>query len=260
MLRSTSLLFLAVLAAACGDDSRPGTDSGTVMIDGARPDAPVGDSGPRPDGPRTDGPVGPGMCGGAVCDLLTGGGCMTGQACQLVVSMPGGMPSGMCVPSGTAGDGMPCMGATDCQEGFACVIPDGGTMGTCQHYCCPMAAGADTACPTGQSCATTFASTDVGFCSFPDDCDPLMQTGCGAGDACYLGAGGTYRCATPAADAGGTGHPCTYVNDCLARHACIMDMCVELCTIPGGTECDMPATCNGVTGFETVGVCIAPAM
>jgi hypothetical protein len=171
------------------------------------------------------------------------------------------MPSGMCVAAGTIGDGMPCSMATDCQEGFACVVESGMTMGTCQHYCCPMAAGADSACPTGQSCATMFADTDVGFCSFPDDCDPIMQTGCASGQGCYLGGGGTFRCATPLPDAGMTGHPCEVTNDCVPGYGCFGSpgMCAELCTPGAGTECDAPAMCNGITGYTTVGVCMAPA-
>ncbi len=262
MLRLTfSIALSALFVVACGDDSRSGTDSGLVVgIDGGGRDSGPGvDSGPGMDGGGTDGMVTPGTCGGAMCDLVTGGGCMTGQACQLLAAAAGEMPEGMCVPSGTLGDGAACTMATDCQEGFACVVPAGSGAGTCQHYCCPMAPGANAACPTGQSCMTTFQDTDVGYCSFPDDCDPIAQTGCDAGEGCYLAMGGTFACAVPAGDAGGTGHPCAFINDCMPGYACIDDMCAELCTRPDGTECDAPAVCNGVTGFTTVGVCIAPA-
>jgi hypothetical protein len=260
MLRFSMIAAAAVLLVACGDDSRPVTDGGadtSVTVDST-----VGDSSPPTDSsppvdtgvPPTDSGTG-GSCGGDACDLVTGGGCMAGQGCQFLAPMMGADPTAMCVPAGTAGDGATCMTYMDCQEGFACVTPEGAMEGTCQHYCCPGSAGSSSPCPTGQTCSTTFAGTDVGFCAFADDCDPVGMTGCAGTEACYPGPDGTFQCATPGDLA--EGDTCDmFVNECEAGLACLMGECYKLCDTESGMGCGPMQACSiMLSGFDSLGAC-----
>jgi hypothetical protein len=106
-------------------------------------------------------------------------------------------------------------------------------------------------------CVTTFAGTDVGFCSFPDDCDAITGMGCMAPEGCYLGPGGTTQCAEPQPDAMGEGGTCEmFVNECTPGHVCIEGACRKLCDRMTGDGCGMGQMCSiGLTGFETIGAC-----
>ncbi len=260
MLRFSMMLAAAALLFACGDDGRMTTDGGadtSVPVDtGTTSDTgTTADTGTMADtGTTTDSGMG-GTCGGSACDLVTGGGCGAGQSCQFLAPMMGADPEAMCVPAGTAGDGMPCMNYMDCQEGFACITADGAMEGTCQHYCCPGGTGASAACPTGQTCSTTFMGTDVGFCSFADDCDPVGMTGCMGTEACYPGPDGTFQCATPGMLT--EGETCeTFVNECAAGLACLMGQCRKLCDTDSGMGCGAMQMCTvGLSGFDTLGAC-----
>ncbi len=260
MLRFSMLAALTALLFACGDDRSTPTDAGSdtsVTVDSSTADSstPTDSSVPTDTSvPPADSSTG-GSCGGDMCDLVTGGGCGAGQGCQFLAPMMGADPTAMCVEAGTSGDGMPCMNYMDCQEGFACVTPDGAMEGTCQQYCCPGTTGASSVCPTGQTCSTTFAGTDVGFCAFADDCDPVGMTGCAGTEACYPGPDGTFQCATPG-DLG-EGDTCDrFVNECEAGLACLMNECRRLCDTETGTGCGPMQMCSiGLTGFDTLGAC-----
>lgn len=254
-----SLALLTALAA-CGDDGRTTGDTGTpdtsTPVDsGGDSTTPVDSSVVDTGTPPTDG-GGTGTCGGSACDIVTGGGCGAGEGCQFLAPMEGADATAMCVAAGTAGDGAACTTYMDCQEGFACVRDASGEMGICHQYCCPMDPAADSLCrTTGQTCRTTFTGTDVGFCSFPDDCDPVALTGCDTGRACYPGPDGTFQCAAPGDSAEGD-MGCMFTNDCAAGLACLSNVCRRLCDTESGDGCGASQTCSvTLTGFDTLGAC-----
>lgn len=249
--------FATLLFSACGDDSRPrdsGSDTSIPLDTGTVGDSSRPDSTTMPDSARPD-TGGGGSCGGSACDLVTGGGCGAGQGCQFLAPMMGADPTAMCVPAGTAGDGDACESYMDCQEGFSCIPGAGTEDGTCHHYCCPGTAGADSACPIGQMCSTTFSGTDTGFCASPDVCDPVAMTGCDGTEACYPGPDGTYQCASPGELT--EGEACeTFVNECGSGLACLMSQCHRLCDMETMMGCGSEQTCSiGLMGFESLGAC-----
>ncbi|MBW2461626.1 MAG: hypothetical protein JRH11_08255 [Deltaproteobacteria bacterium] len=253
-----SLALLTALAA-CGDD-RSGTgdtgtsDTSTPVDSGGDSTTPADSSVVDTGTPPIDG--GSGTCGGSTCDLVTGGGCGAGEGCQFLAPEEGADATATCVAAGTAGDGEVCMTYVDCQEGLSCVRDASGEMGICHQYCCPMYAAADSQCRTiGQTCRTTFTGTDVGFCSFPDDCDPVAMTGCETGRSCYPGPDGTYQCAAPGDSAEGD-MGCSFTNDCAAGLACLSGVCRRLCDTSTGEGCAGSQTCSlMLTGFDTLRAC-----
>lgn len=75
-------------------------------------------------------------------------------------------------------------------------------------------------------------------------CDPINQTGCTAGQACYpriVGGGPPSYCDT--AGAAAPGEQCFDNHDCAPRSECINQRCAKLCldvsecTLPGETKC-----------------------
>jgi len=256
-LRFVTVASAALLLFGCGDDRPPPSDSGSdtsIAVDTGTGDTGTGDTSPPTDtGTRPD--SGSGTCGGDACNLVTGGGCGPGEGCHFLAPMEGADPTAICAGTGTAGDGADCMSYMDCQEGFSCVTPMGAMMGTCQHYCCPGGAGSDSVCPTGQTCTTTFAGTDVGFCSFPDDCDPVSMVGCSGAEACYPGPDGTFQCAMSGDLA--EGDTCDmFVNECQAGLACLMGQCFRLCNSMTMMGCGPMQMCTiGLTGFDSLGAC-----
>lgn len=276
MLRRTALvsmmctLMVGTLAlSGCGDDGG-GRDTGpadTGTVDSATPDTSVPDGGvpdgtpgdsSTPDSTTPDTGVPPtGMCPAGDCDLLTNAGCEAGNACYFAAPAMGEAAVPTCAPAGTGGDGDACTMIQDCQEGFVC---DNGA-GVCRHYCCD---GADTGCPTGQSCLVSIVDdmmmpTGVGICRIPDTCDLLAQTGCTDGQGCYPGGGdGTVLCV--GAGTAASGEACSFANDCVPGAVCLAtNTCATLCNTTDMTGCADGDTCNGLTGApEGVGVCVAP--
>jgi hypothetical protein len=266
-MRTLGLCFSVLVAVAtvvgCGDDDRSGIDSGPVMIDsGPRIDTgPRPDTGPLPDtGPRDSG--GTGMCPAGMCDLLTGSGCMAGQACYFLAMAAGSPAMPVCDTAGTGGDGAACTDYRDCQEGFFC---DSGAM-ICRHYCCM---GSDTGCPTGQECAVSIVDdmgmdTGVGICSLSDTCDPAAQTGCPDGQGCYTrGADGSVICIGSLMNLG-EGEACGMAtNNCAPGFACFgvggePAVCHKYCNATEMTGCADGQTC-GSLGYpapvDHVGLC-----
>ena len=253
----------AALAMGCGDDSRPPGDSGTTRIDsgpgidsGPRPDTgPLPDTGPRPD---TGGMTG--MCPAGMCDLLTNG-CPAGQACYFLAPAMGEPAVPTCDMSGTGGDGATCTSYRDCQEGFFC----DSTAGICRHYCCM---DSDTGCPTGQTCAVSFVDdmgnpTGIGYCAFPDNCDPAAQTGCMvAGQGCYAqGMDGSTICIAPTMMLT-EGQTCESLNACSPGFTCVDTgtgaKCHKYCNATDMTGCAMEQTCSSLSlpaPVDHVGIC-----
>lgn len=241
-------LVVGMALAACSGGPNPGVDGGPRDGGGN----PV-DGGPRPDGGNTmtDG-GGSGQCGptGGACDLGTATSCGTGMACLLQGSSTTSWTT-ICAPAGVGGDDAACdpMMAGQCQEGFGC----DNDARVCRHWCC-----SNEDCPPTQFC-NVFAGTNAGLCSAPDNCDPIAQTGCEAGQECNVLGNGDRVC-----DPAGT---VTEGMICMARNACVAGFtCVALTTETDShcrAYCDPSATAgnpgacpdtfmcvpNGATGF-----------
>jgi len=265
-MKKISLFLACSMVIACGDDDRPSDDDPTTT---PRDLGPGTDSGPGTDlGPGVDMggggmDMGPGMsmCPAGVCDLVTNAGCMAGEGCYFAASMAGEAPAPLCAPAGTLADGASCDSANACQEGFICV----GDPGVCRRICC---GDNDNDCDpttTGQLCLINIVDsagepTGVGACQLPDDCDPIDQTGCMGGDACFPSGDGAFTCAAP-----GPGTQDSDCEDmgCAAGFLCIMGtdgpVCAEICDRSVAEPmCDGAGlSCNGLTGYEDIGVCVA---
>lgn len=261
-MKKISLFLACSLVIACGDDDRPTDDDTDTTTRDLGPGADLGpgvDLGPAPDlGPGVDMGPGTSMCPAGVCDLVTNAGCAAGEGCYFAAAMAGEAPAPLCAPAGTLADGAACDSANACQEGFICV----GDPGVCRRICC---GDNDADCnpgTTGQLCLINIVDADmmptgVGACQLPDDCDPIAQTGCDGGEACFPSGEGAFTCATP-----GPGMQDASCEDtgCAAGFLCIMatdgPICAEICDIadPMCTGADLG--CGGLTGYDEIGVCV----
>ncbi len=100
---------------------------------------------------------------GQVCSLLDQDCALAGQACYTSSRVPE-MEHGVCVRSGTLGQGETCMLANDCLPGFTCLNPSGPEPSFCGQFCDTM--DGDPAC-TGQTCTPLNGHTQTGVCVTP---------------------------------------------------------------------------------------------
>ena len=96
----------------------------------------------------------------------------------------------------------------------------------------------------------------MGLCALPDACDPVLNTGCDAGQACYfVGAQGDSSCSTPGTLA--PGEECQGAQDCEPPALCLSgtpNICVELCYETA--DCSAGACGGSFTGLPPeVGYC-----
>lgn len=265
MTRICSLLCLVsvvVACAGCGDDRR--------LADTSVPDADVGVSDSAVSDSRApDGAVDSGravQCGGNECSIVTGDGCPIAQGCYFLSRGPNTEPMAICQPTGFGTDGTPCMAQQDCQSGWDCVPG----LRVCRKLCC---FGDDSACPSGQRCATRYVwmdaagttlQTDGAYCSGSTTCDPLAQTGCGT-EACYTDTPGDGSVICAMAGPGTEGEACVALNDCAAGLYCVGSgagtQCHRYCAVSTGMPCGAGQTCTPL-GFpaplEDLGMCTPP--
>ena len=206
-----------------------GTDAGPSDVDLGSPDS---------------GTMGS-MCPAGECDYGSNTGCPAGQACYLGT---GGAP--VCLSAGTAGMGETCLVQGDCVGGMVCL--GSGDSGACHRICC---GGDDSVCGAGSSCGAIQGIVGVGGCTLV--CDPVAQSGCAAGEACYSLASGP-QCAPPGTGIQGT--TCTYQDDCSMGFGCVGDsatgyLCAEYCD-PTSPSCSDPSlTCVPLLSSDA-GVCL----
>lgn len=241
-----------------GADAGDTTDAGDVL-DAGRDGGDVADAGTDGGealdaGTDAGGALG---CPAGPCNLVEQTGCEAGYGCYFVPSSGGADPEPMCLTAGTGGDGATCVDHADCQEGFLCAPDD-----TCHAYCC---GGSDVGCPTGQVCSTTLrdsggSPTEVGYCSAPDGCDPVEQTGCSGSEACYWSGDGGTICTTSLEDLD-EGATCDDLNDCAAGLACHATsagvVCHRYCDTTDGSRCTSTQTCTSLSlsGAPEAGIC-----
>jgi len=198
------------------------------------------DGGRRDAGSRDAGPI------ATECDPYTPGSCPDGQKCSVVLHGAGTMTATIafeCVnsPARPRGDGVICprfgidandgtsavTGDTDltddCQQGLFCFDDATGRFNRCQPLC-----GADgITCPDRNFCLTLNSEPPFGICRRASDCDPVFQTGCRAGQGCYLigDTGGNLlgTCFDFQPEDGGTGapgDPCMFIDTCQPGSQC----------------------------------------
>ncbi len=240
-----------------------GTDSGSTPVDAGH-DSGMGpvDSGP---------PVDAGYDAGAApsCDPYAAGSCPDGQKCSVVIGFDSTgttvtdiafncvaaiMPRDQGVTCSRNADATPDdttdMKITDnCRQGLFCWPDPVRGFPTCQQLCSEMADD----CATSSYCAGLNNTPPFGICTPASGCDPVRQTGCDAGQGCYVvtGTNGDVlgACLDVALPDGGTGMPgeaCMYSTDCRPGTQCFRDFypdggasmatsCHQICAAgPGG--------------------------
>lgn len=257
--------FAGALCFGCGDDDgRPDSglrDTGPMVDTGPLPDTgPMTDTGPLPDtGPVVDGGGG-GMCPAGACDLITNVGCEAGEGCYFVTTMEGVPPSPMCIAAGTIPEGGMCPNANDCQEGHVCILEDGpDNPGTCREVCC---GGSTASCTNpGASCLGLAGADGAGYCSVPDGCGIIDQSGCEPSEMCIVVSGDGSSSCVPSAPGGGMQDAPCDDSPCAGGFLCLgpeggPSFCRRACN-PMDAMCPAETTCANITGFPaTLGGCV----
>jgi hypothetical protein len=187
------------------------------------------------------------------CDVICQD-CPAGQKCGASNGLP------VCEPNGTVPTGMPCPATGDaCVAGDVCVEYSTALgIDLCAEFC-----RTDSDCHAGGLCTTGLVGGNLKICSLPiTNCDPVAQTGCQNGAACY-----------PVTPSGQTGcHPqgpgtdfsdCLTDFDCAAGYSCFVDpsglgpnTCKPLCHQGNDLDCLNPNYfCYNVVGWTMWGVC-----
>jgi hypothetical protein len=214
------------------DGSKPVEDTGTVLVDGGKPDTSTGSDA--------------GRCAQlkGSCDLVTQD-CPSGKECVVVASASGNELTTDCQPAGSGNKpvGAKCCPdqANQCVAGLECVgAPCGNTdsgvgqiTGRCTPHCCD---GDDTPCgaslPEGfkgtcdSQLVTDFGDASVAIsniCTYKGVCTPFQIQPCPNNFACLLqGDGVSFRCSgifnPPGKDAGVA---CSAANDCADGMECL---------------------------------------
>ncbi len=230
----------------CGDDSG-GSDSGTDATTGMDSSVDSGPDSGRDAGmdATTDGGADSGPAdAGATCDPYTADSCPSGQKCSVVL-VYGPEPDNTlenitfgCVDDTRArGELAPCSITRDvtpdntadntvadnCQQGLFCFTSETSSVRVCR----PLCSGGSVDCGEGKFCLGLNNEPPFGVCQTAEGCDPVFQTGCTTGKACYtigatngdlLGA-----CFTPSArDAGiaSPGEACSFLDSCQRGSGC----------------------------------------
>jgi hypothetical protein len=222
-----TVIFLAVIAAGCGDDSS-GMDGGAVDMIVPHDLVPQQDQAPP------------------VCDVLAQTGCSAGQHCT--VGKINGTPQNLCFMNAAnpLAEGAACMPVSPdsvtvgdtCAAGLACVNEIGDVR--CRKLCLAHEdCGANQACValTGSNqTGTVLGVTDVAVNACVDDsgCDPIMQTGCPTGTRCVITRSDFVArvtvCGQNVTGQGKPGDECASSLDCAAGVRCSgLGFCRQLC-------------------------------
>lgn len=245
----------AALTLGC-DDGGGDTDSGVTRDTGVAGDTGVPDDTgvPMDSGTQPDSGMGGGMCGptGGDCNVGDPASCGSGMACVLSGSTAAGWEA-VCIMAGVIEDGASCDPTMQgqCQEGSQCASTCPGEPGICTQVCCT-----NTDCAPGEFCGL-IAGAEAGFCRSASACDVIAQTGCpGTCQGCYPASGGNLSCFE--AGEGTEGSSCTTLNACAPGLGCVGDpgMCRRFCDRTATDPCDAGFMCNGLSGFDDVGVCV----
>ena len=166
-------------------------------------------------------------------------------ACRVQPPSAGGAAAPVCVPAGSATDGMTCHGPADCAAGYECI-----GSGVCRRYCCAGDCSSQNEFCDIQVMAAD-SSTKVPVCMPVDSCGLLDQPSdagpCPTNETCsVVSDNGTRSCV--ATGSGQAGDPCD-TADCEAGLVCLGSAgarrCYVLCHTMGSPECGHKQTCKG---------------
>ncbi len=187
------------------------------------------------------------------------------RACQ-VAPNPAGTPVAQCVLAGSGNAADPCVSASDCASGFACVGDQ--TTGICWPYCCgdPDACEAQSWCAERSSRDAAMGSPSVSMrlpvCVPGDNCNVLPEPGgtdgCSQGLACTIVRNdGTRACLEPGMQ--GEGEPCgAEAERCARGFVCSKSSmtCLKLCHI-GSEDCGSGVCQAGTSDLgDSIGICV----
>lgn len=252
----------AFALGACGGGGETRPDSGmTTMTDTGMTSMVDTGVGPVDTGVPVDTGSSMGrMCGRHIpmgqCDVIAQDCPTPTDGCYYGAAMPGEDPTTICAPAGLATRGMPCTALNECQEGLFC----NGATDTCTEYCCE---GMVSDCSAGDICRSYSDVTWLGECQTPDSCTVVPQSGCDAGEGCYvIDSDGTLSCETAGMVAEGgdcsTGR-CMPGMICINTGAGMPAQCRRACRVSMGmADCGGSAMCGGVMGLGDLGVCPLP--
>lgn len=167
--------------------------------------------------------------------------------------------------SGTEGVACNAGDPTSCAAGYTCGESAGTADPVCYKFC-----NDDASCTApGGYChpGPLQTSATEGFTArtCTRSCEPMKQTGCGAGQACNLGiAADRTRLYTDciAEGAGTYQSPCSVADDCKAGFSCLhvsvngggtQQMCLQLCTVSPASGCAAGQTCQAIPPPNTLG-------
>jgi hypothetical protein len=229
-------------------------------------------SGPSDMGAASDLALEPGTLGGP-CTLFADGGCNDTLHCA--VAAVGDMGRDTCVPAdkATLPQGQSCtstvtLGTTStqqaivgdqCQDSLACVELRGTS--ECRKLCRHRED-----CASNEVCGlATASSSHTSTCLVPDECDPIGQTGCPTGSACYVANDNDGRftsCQITVGMGKQVAQECKAQRECAPGLTCVgLGFCRHLCWVlppPGASSgicgADEPA-CMVLPGTDNLGVC-----
>lgn len=187
-------------------------------------------------------------CVSSRCDVFSGTGCSSGDACHPTYADEPDLIETRCAPAGTGTDGAACTMPEDCAAGFGC------RLGKCRRYCCHagMLFGESSDHCLGY-CERVGART--GFCV--ELCNTNDPSTCEADQLCIWSnerAGLTYCIETVAPDAS-PGDTCEFANACAHGQYCWEGSCRATCDPGAATPCATGA-CTTVLSTPGISVCL----
>lgn len=198
------------------------------------------------------------------CQAFSNLGCATGQKCTALDQGDTTLALG-CDSLGGLGEGAACTQVTvtsgglrvqiddDCGDGLACFSTQANTAPSCHRMCSGDPA---VGCPDAEICSGVAPGLGtVAFCRPSTACQPISQTGCSTGQACYWSEGRPI-----CADGGGlaVGEVCGSANDCLPGATCVAgtpDRCVAFCSVGDTAGCPAGSLCTPLGSDGEVGYC-----
>lgn len=184
------------------------------------------------------------------------------SSCQVQRSSSGAARAS-CGPAGPGGPEAPCLAASDCAPGYACVGEGAG--GLCRPYCC----AGEGACPTDHFCderpllepdVEPAARLRVPVCVVAVGCDlskppctDMADPNCACRDglACLVVSGGKSSCVTPGAGQAGESCPCAWGHVCSQG----TNTCLKLCSL-SVNQPDPDCRCMAASDLpQNYGVC-----
>mgnify|MGYP000859470956 CR=1 FL=1 len=140
-----------------------------------------------------------------------------------------------------------------CPHGAVCIEGMVGSPSVCIPYCNQFS---HARCPEEGRCYAMDESAIIDICFKPDDCNPIKNTGCPAGEGCYFIPPNDVTC-LPAGEKP-AGDRCKILWDCMGGHVCSQPVpgdfgtCLKVCS--GPEECGPDESCEPIGVY---GVCVS---